>query len=116
MIDLISMQTENPWREFEMLVDYSNLILNNEKDIIRKFNESLGDTESLNFKEYSIHEDIVPAPFMGDVYNSPIVLLTLNPGWDPKNGKEFWVRGNHGNRQLTDNEELANYCIDKWGK
>jgi hypothetical protein len=33
-----------------------------------------------------------------------------------QNGKEFWVRGNHGNRQLTDNEELANYCIDKWGK
>ena len=32
-----------------------------------------------------------------------------------QNGKEFWVRGNHGNRQLTDNEELANYCIDRWG-
>jgi len=30
-------------------------------------------------------------------------------------GKEFWVRGNAGNRQLTDMEELANYCIDRWG-
>ena len=32
-----------------------------------------------------------------------------------QNGKEFWVRGNHGNRQLTDLEELANYCTDRWG-
>ncbi len=31
-----------------------------------------------------------------------------------QNGKEFWVRGNAGNRQLTDIEELANYCIDRW--
>ena len=30
------------------------------------------------------------------------------------NGKEFWVRGNAGNRQLTDIEELASYCIDRW--
>lgn len=33
-----------------------------------------------------------------------------------QNGKEFWVRGNAGNRQLTDIEELANYCIDRWDK
>lgn len=33
-----------------------------------------------------------------------------------QNGKEFWVRGNAGNRQLTDMEELANYCIDRWGR
>ncbi|MGM0580485.1 MAG: AlbA family DNA-binding domain-containing protein [Bacteroidota bacterium] len=32
-----------------------------------------------------------------------------------REGKEFWVRGNAGNRQLTDLEELANYCIDRWG-
>ena len=32
-----------------------------------------------------------------------------------QDGKEFWVRGNAGNRQLTDMEELANYCIDRWG-
>jgi len=33
-----------------------------------------------------------------------------------QNGKEFWIRGNAGNRQLTDIEELANYCIDRWNK
>lgn len=33
-----------------------------------------------------------------------------------QSGKEFWIRGNAGNRQLTDVEELANYCIDRWGK
>ncbi len=40
--------------------------------------------------------------------NRPIFLKGLE-------GKEFWIRGNAGNRQLTDKEELANYCIDRWG-
>lgn len=29
--------------------------------------------------------------------------------------KEFYVRGEASSRQLTDVEELVNYCIDKWG-
>ena len=31
-----------------------------------------------------------------------------------QNGKEFYVRGEASSRQLTDLEELVNYCIDKW--
>ncbi len=39
-----------------------------------------------------------------------------------QNGKEFWIRGQAGNRQptnernrqITDLEELANYCIERW--
>lgn len=32
-----------------------------------------------------------------------------------QNGKEFYVRGEASSRQLTDIEELVNYCIEKWG-
>lgn len=45
--------------------------------------------------------------------NRPIFLNTIDE--EKKKIKQFWVRGNAGNRQLTDIEELANYCIDKWG-
>lgn len=30
-------------------------------------------------------------------------------------GKEFYVRGEASSRQLSDIEEIANYCIEKWG-
>jgi hypothetical protein len=33
-----------------------------------------------------------------------------------QNGKEFYVRGEASSRQLTDIEELINYCIEKWGQ
>lgn len=32
-----------------------------------------------------------------------------------QNGKEFYLRGEASSRQLTDIEELVNYCIEKWG-
>jgi hypothetical protein len=32
-----------------------------------------------------------------------------------QNEKEFYVRGEASSRQLTDIEELVNYCIEKWG-
>ncbi len=38
----------------------------------------------------------------------PIFLKGLN-------GKEFFVRGEASSRQLTDVEELVNYCFEKWG-
>jgi Putative DNA-binding domain len=55
-------------------------------------------------------------------YNKEIFCVVVRPSkYRPIfirgiNGKEFWVRGNAGNRQLTDVEELANYCISKWGE
>jgi len=33
-----------------------------------------------------------------------------------QNGKEFYVRGEASSRQIIDIEQLANYCIEKWGK
>jgi len=51
-----------------------------------------------------------------------IFIVTVEPSRNRaiflkgQNGKEFWIRGNAGNRQLIDIEELANYCIDRWTK
>lgn len=33
-----------------------------------------------------------------------------------QNAKEFYVRAHASSRHITDIEELANYCIEKWGK
>jgi len=82
---------ENPWLELIYSNDKSNFILANERDIISRFNEKNGLLGPDNYYNYHIHTDIMPAPFMGDVHNSPIVLLTLNPGWDEKElEKDFY--------------------------
>jgi hypothetical protein len=82
---------ENPWHDLINSKDKSNLILENEKEIIRKFNDKNRELGPDNFYNYHIHTEILPAPFMGDVHNSPIVLLTLNPGWDEKElEKDFY--------------------------
>ncbi|HET8809648.1 MAG TPA: ATP-binding protein [Flavobacteriaceae bacterium] len=50
-----------------------------------------------------------------------IFVVTVSPSirrpifLNGKYGKEFYIRGEASSRQLTDIEELANYCIDKWG-
>lgn len=33
-----------------------------------------------------------------------------------QDGKEFYVRGEASSRKIIDIEELANYCIEKWGR
>lgn len=55
-----------------------------------------------------------------EIDGKEIFLVTVAPSKNrpvflkAKEGKEFWVRGNAGNRQLSNIEELVNYCIDKW--
>jgi len=66
---------KNPWKDFVENSKSKNLVLADEKDIIKSFNKSANEL-------YKIHTDIMPAPFMGDVLNSQIVILTLNPGYD----------------------------------
>lgn len=57
-----------------------------------------------------------------EINNKDIFMIVVEPSKNRaifvsgQNGKEFWVRGNAGNRQLKDPEDLANYCIDRWCK
>ena len=77
---------KNPWIEVVEDIDESNYILKQENEIIEKFNNRTDD-------RYKIHTKIMPAPFMGNVLESPIVLLTLNPGYDEKEAdKEYYDR------------------------
>jgi hypothetical protein len=66
----------------------------------------------------------VKANISGQFYElmgKDIFVVTVEPSKNRaifvngQKGKEFWVRGMAGNRRLTDIEELANYCIDRWG-
>ncbi len=58
---------------------------------------------------YEIDGKDVFIAFVAPSKKRPVFLNT-------REGKEFWVRGNAGNRQLSNIEELVNYCIDKWSK
>jgi len=108
---------ENPWIELINSKDRTNLILNDEKEIIRKFNDRNRLIGSTSDYDYKIHTDIMPAPFMGDVLNSPIVLLTLNPGWDPKEEEVgFYKKYDPFWEQIIQhkfpNPELPLFCLD----
>lgn len=49
-----------------------------------------------------------------------IFIITVRPNkrrpifLKGQNGKEFYIRGEASSRQLTEIEELVNYCIDRW--
>ena len=49
-------------------------VLPDELQIIQKYNERT------NKSEYKIHTNLTPVPFIGDIVNSKIFLLQLNPG------------------------------------
>lgn len=66
---------ENPWLEFKTNPKRNYFVLDDDKAIVDEFNETSNET-------YRIHTEIMPAPFMGNVLESPIVLLLLNPGFD----------------------------------
>lgn len=68
---------KNPWLQIIDDFDKGIYVLPEDKEIIECFNKSVND-------EYKICTNVFPAPFMGDVNNSPVVLLTLNPGFDDK--------------------------------
>jgi hypothetical protein len=71
------------------------------------------------FLSFSVKSNISGEFYQID--NKDIFVVTVTPSkhrpifLKGQNGKEFYVRGEASSRQLTDIEELANYCIEKWG-
>jgi hypothetical protein len=102
---------KNPWIEFVKNLDETNLVLEEEKAVIESFNQ--------NVKEnYKIHTEILPSPFMGNVEVAPIMLLVLNPGYDPKEEeKEFYTKYKElVLSELTHNhydKKLPLFCLDE---
>lgn len=102
---------KNPWEELEGISANSNFVLPNEKKVIDEFNLNSIDL-------HKIHTEIMPAPFMGNVHTAPIVILMLNPGYDPKeekNGyyeeyKEYWQKEI---LHLKSIPNLPLFCLDE---
>ena len=66
---------ENPWTEFQNNPKQDYLILEADKLVVDKFNETANE-------KFRIHTEIMPAPFMGNVLEAQVLLLLLNPGYD----------------------------------
>ncbi len=94
--------------------DYSLANGKNPKDYFRlEFDQMLE-----HFLSFSVKSNIT-----GDFYNidnKDIFVVEVSPilrrpiFLKSHSGKEFYVRGEASSRQLTDIEEIANYCIDRW--
>ncbi len=104
----------NPWFELNSYNQGDYFIHPAESKIIDRFNNSLKNEHSELFK---IHTEIFPAAFMGDVFNSKVVLLTLNPGFD-ENEEEKDFYGKYRDwflKELTHSNrfECPLYCLDE---
>jgi len=103
----------NPWFELGCDSQSSYFIHPADAKIIDEFNESLQERQS---ELYKIHTEIFPAAFMGNVFDSKVVLLTLNPGYDENEEENkfyekykdwFLNELTHSNRF-----ECPLYCLD----
>lgn len=71
-----------------------------------------------HFLSFSVKSNVVGQLY--ELEGKDIFVVTVTPNkhrpifLKGQNGKEFYVRGEGSSRQLTDIEELANYCIDRW--
>jgi hypothetical protein len=107
---------KNPWEKLMKQKHDNFYVLEEDAEIIKNFNEYIkGFKDSEN---YRIHSEIMPAPFMGDILNSKIVILTLNPGYDVneeeynyyKEYKHYWEK------QIVHEFPVPDYplfCFDK---
>ena len=70
------------------------------------------------FLSFSVKSNVVGQFY--EVEGKDIYVVTVTPNkrrpifMKGQNGKEFYVRGEASSRQLTDIEQLVNYCIDRW--
>lgn len=105
---------QNPWQHHDFEKDGN--ILEADINIIHEFNrlqDSLGN-DKMNL--YKIHEEVFPAPFMGDVFNAKVLLLMLNPGYDNQEAnkgfynryRETWIK--HITSQP--NSQLPLFCFE----
>ena len=105
------MNDKNPWLTLALDHHRTNFILKEERPIITKFNARVSDI-------YKIHTSLFPAPFMGDVLNASILILMLNPGYDPKEEiagfysqyKEWWLKQI---QHISPKPELPLFCFDE---
>lgn len=100
----------NPWIEFVKELDNNNLVLKEEHKVISEFN-------SVTKEDYQIHTEIMPAPFMGDVHNAPILLLMLNPGYnkDEEERKFYITYGHFWKNEIQHIQSIPNFplfCLD----
>jgi hypothetical protein len=86
----------------------------NEKDFFRlEFDQMLE-----HFLSFSVKSNVEGQFYEKD--GKDIFIVTVAPNkrrpifLKGQNGKEFYIRGEASSRQLTDLEELVNYCIDRW--
>lgn len=70
---------ENPWRNIPNAAPY---VLNQDLFIIQEMNTRYAD------KPRMIQTQLLPEPFIGNI-DSPIILLTKNPGFDKANDPEW---------------------------
>ncbi|MFW5872248.1 MAG: helix-turn-helix domain-containing protein [bacterium] len=73
-----------------------------------------------HFLSFVVMSDI-SADFQ-EIDGKTIFVVTVHPSFfrpvflKGQNGKEFFVRGEASSRKLEDIEEIANYCLNMWGK
>ena len=102
---------KNPWLEFVNELNEKNLVLKEEQVIIEKFNQKAAE-------QFKIRLEIMPAPFMGNVQTSPIVLLMLNPGYDKEEVsndyyKEYTPYWKNEIQHISSIPELPLFCLDE---
>ena len=105
------MDIKNPWTTLALNQQRQNFILDEERSIIAKFNARVSD-------QYKIHTSIFSAPFMGDINHARVIILMLNPGYDPKEEqagyysiyKDWWLKQI---QHIHPCPELPLFCLEK---
>jgi len=97
-------------------LDYDFKLANgkNPKDFFRlEFDQMLE-----YFLSFSVKSNVIGHFY--ELEGKDIFVVTVTPNKrrpifsNGQSGKEFYVRGEASTRQLTDIEQIANYCIDRW--